>query len=357
MVAFSCDRAAVLGKGPTIMKATITDVAKRAGVSMKTVSRVLNNEPNVAEKTRARVKAIADELRYSPNLAARGLATSKSYLIALIYDNPSPNYISHIQRGAIDACREVGYHLVVEPLSLSDDAAHEDKVRRIRVILDKLPVDGVILTPPLSDNQDVLDVLAELNVKCVRIAPKNGGSQAFVGMDDETAAYQMTQHLLAQGHERIAFILGHVDHAATSLRHAGYMRAMQEAGLSVSDSQIVQGDFSFESGAAAARQLLAGAEAERPTAIFASNDDMAAAVISVAGQMGLNVPNELSVCGFDDTPLARVVWPALTTVRQPIYKMGHQAAKELVRRSDEKAEKGQILDFEIMLRDSVTDLK
>jgi len=335
------------------MKATITDVAKRAGVSMKTVSRVLNNEPNVAEKTRARVKAIANELRYSPNLAARGLATSKSYLIALIYDNPSPNYISHIQRGAIDACREVGYHLVVEPLSLSEDAEHSEKVDRVRAVLDKLPVDGVILTPPLSDSEAVLEVLAELNIKCVRIAPKNGGTQAFVGMDDETASYQMTQHLLERGHKKIAFILGHSDHAATTLRHGGYLRAMQDAGIIVPARLIVQGDFSFESGAAAARQLLNVSEAERPTAIFASNDDMAAAVISVAGQMGLDVPKSLSVCGFDDTPLARVVWPALTTVRQPIYKMGHQAAKELVRRSDEKAEKGQILDFEIMLRDSV----
>jgi len=339
------------------MKATITDVAKRAGVSMKTVSRVLNNEPNVAEKTRERVKAIAAELRYSPNLAARGLATSKSYLIALIYDNPSPDYIAHIQRGAIDACREVGYHLVVEPMSLDCGHSHDEKVNAVRAVLDRLPVDGVILTPPLTDSEAILEVLAELNIKCVRIAPKNGGDQAFVGMNDETAAYQMTQHLLTQGHEKIGFIRGHVDHAATSLRHAGYLRAMQEAGISVSDDLIVQGDFSFESGAAAARKLLGADALEKPTAIFASNDDMAAAVISVAGQMGLDVPEQLSVCGFDDTPLARVVWPALTTVRQPIYKMGHQAAKELVRRSDVEAEQGQILDFKIMLRDSVAKLK
>jgi len=339
------------------MKATITDVAKRAGVSMKTVSRVLNNEPNVAEKTRERVKAIAAELRYSPNLAARGLATSKSYLIALIYDNPSPDYIAHIQRGAIDACREVGYHLVVEPMSLDCGHSHDEKVNAVRAVLDRLPVDGVILTPPLTDSEAILEVLAELNIKCVRIAPKNGGDQAFVGMNDETAAYQMTQHLLTQGHEKIGFIRGHVDHAATSLRHAGYLRAMQEAGISVSDDLIVQGDFSFESGAAAARKLLGADALEKPTAIFASNDDMAAAVISVAGQMGLDVPEQLSVCGFDDTPLARVVWPALTTIRQPIYKMGHQAAKELVRRSDVEAEQGQILDFKIMLRDSVAKLK
>jgi LacI family transcriptional regulator len=339
------------------MKATITDVAKKAGVSMKTVSRVLNNEPNVAEKTRSHVKAIAAELRYSPNLAARGLATSKSYLIALIYDNVSPNYISHIQLGAIDACREAGYHLVVEPLMLSADATRDEKVKTIRSVVDRLPVDGIILTPPLVDSEAVLEALLELNVRCVRVSPKNPGEQPFVGMDDETAAYQMTQHLLNGGHRKIAFIRGHVDHFASSLRQAGFLRAMDEAKAHVPEALFVQGDFTFESGAAATRLLLSLPKADRPTAIFASNDDMAAAVVSTAGQMGVSVPQELSVCGFDDTPLARVVWPALTTVRQPIYKMGYQAAKQLVTRGEDEAPTGEILDFEIMIRDSTAAIK
>ena len=338
------------------MKATITDVAKKAGVSMKTVSRVLNNEPNVAEKTRNHVKTVAAELRYSPNLAARGLATSKSYLLALIYDNVSPNYISHIQLGAIDACREAGYHLVVEPLMLRPEATRDEKVKIIRSVVDRLPVDGIILAPPLVDSEAVLEALLELNVRCVRVSPKNPGQQPFVGMDDETAAYQMTQHLLERGHRKIAFIRGHVDHSASSLRQAGFLRAMDEAEARVPDELFVQGDFTFESGAAAARLLLSLREAERPTAIFASNDDMAAAVVSTAGQMGLSVPQEISVCGFDDTPLARMVWPALTTVRQPIYKMGYQAAKQLVRRSGDATPTGEILDFEIMIRDSTADI-
>ena len=339
------------------MKATITDVAKEAGVSMKTVSRVLNNEPNVAEKTRARVKAVASKLRYSPNLAARGLATSKSYLVALIYDNPSPNYISHIQRGAIEACREANYHLVVEPMSLAGTKSFDEKVQVVRSVLDRLPVDGVILTPPLSDDKAVLSVLNELGIKCVRVAPKNESSQPFVGMDDQTAAYQMTQYLLSMGHKRIAFVRGHIDHSGASLRQVGFTKAMAEAGVAVSEDLIAQGDFSFESGVAVARRLLEVSEAERPTAIFASNDDMAAGVISVAGQLGIHVPNSLSVCGFDDTPLASIVWPALTTVRQPIYKMGFQAAKELVRKSDDEIENGRILDFDIVKRDSVSALK
>lgn len=339
------------------MKATITHVAEKAGVSMKTVSRVLNNEPNVAEKTREHVKAIAAELRYSPNLSARGLATSKSYLVALIYDNLSPNYISHIQLGAIDACREAGYHLVVEPLILSPDSTREEKVKTIRSVLDRLPVDGIILTPPLVDNEPILEVLCELNMKCVRVAPKTDGQFPFVGMDDETAAYQMTQHLLEKGHRKIAFIRGHSDHFASALRQAGFLRAMDEADARVPENLFVQGDFSFESGAVAAKLLLSLPDEELPSAIFASNDDMAAAVISVAGQMGVNVPRELSVCGFDDTPFARVIWPALTTVRQPIYKMGYQAAKQLVKRGGEEVLADEILDFEIMIRDSTADNK
>ncbi|WP_427451527.1 LacI family DNA-binding transcriptional regulator [Litorimonas sp. WD9-15] len=335
------------------MKATITDVAKRAGVSMKTVSRVLNNEPNVAEKTRERVKAIALELRYSPNLAARGLATSKSYLVALMYDNPSPNYIAHMQRGAIDACREVGYHLVVEPLSLGSAKTQDEKAQAIRTVLDQLPVDGVILTPPLCDSATVLETLSELRIDCVRVAPKNGGLQPFVAMDDEAAAYQMTQYLIQQGHKRIGFVKGHVGHSATVWRYQGYMKAMEEAGVEASPKIVAQGDFSFESGATAARDLLSLDAKERPTAIFASNDDMAAAIFSVAGQFGIDVPRELSVCGFDDTPLAQVIFPALTTVRQPIYKMGYEAARQLVASKKVGLEPEQILDFEIMIRDSV----
>lgn len=338
------------------MKATITDVAKKAGVSMKTVSRVLNNEPNVADKTRERVKAVASELRYSPNLAARGLATSKSYLLALIYDSASPNYTSHVQLGAIDVCQEAGYHLVVQPLSLKAGSSREEKVKNVRAVLDRLPVDGVILTPPLCDSEAVLETLSELKVKCVRISPKTGGEQSFVGMDDEIAAYQMTQYLLEQGHRKIGFIRGHVDHSASFLRHAGFLRAMAERGIAVPECLVAQGDFSFESGVVAAYELLGLEATQRPTAIFASNDDMAAAVISVAGKMGLKLPEQLSVCGFDDTPLAKVIWPALTTVRQPIYKMGKLAAEQLVKRSDDTGSEGQILDFEVVIRDSVSSI-
>ena len=307
------------------MKTTITDVARLANVSMKTVSRVLNNEPNVAKKTRERVLSAAKELRYSPNLAAKGLASSKSYLIALLYDNPSPNYIANIQKGAIKACRDNNYYLVIEPLSMANANAGNE----VEKLLERLPVDGVILTPPLCDDKDVLSILKSLNIPYVPVAPTiemNGVSS--VKMDDVQASFEMTEYLIRRGHKKIGFIKGHRGHSATALRYKGYELAMEKFNLKIDKNFIVEGDFSFKSGVEAAENLL-GLN-EPPTAIFASNDDMAAGVVSVASRLGLEVPTKLSVGGFDDTPLAQILFPQLTTVKQPIYEMGQMAANLLI---------------------------
>ena len=308
------------------MKSTITDVAKQAGVSMKTVSRVLNNEPNVAKKTREKVLASARELRYSPNLAARGLASSKSYMIALAYDNsPSLNYISPIQQGAIMACRENGFHLVVEPLEMRGTDVSEE----MEQLLERLPVDGIILTSPLCDNPDVLAILKRLGVAYVSVSPsKPEEGVACVVMDNTQASYEMTQFLIQQGHRNIGFIKGHPEHNSSTLRYLGFVNAMEAAAIDLNMEWVVDGDFSFRSGVKAAEALLSNND--RPTAIFASNDDMAAGVVSVANRLGISVPGQLSVGGFDDTPLASILWPQLTTVKQPIYQMGHRAASLLI---------------------------
>lgn len=332
------------------MKSTITDVAKHAGVSMKTVSRVLNNEPNVAQKTRERVLKVASELHYSPNLAARGLASSKSYLIALLYDNPSPYYIANIQKGAIDACREAGYHLVVEPIDMSGTNVSLEMER----VLERLPVDGVIVTPPLSDNLEIKSILERLKINYLPVAPSIQPDEvASVKMDDVQAAYEMTEFLIGKGHSKIGFIKGHPEHSATDLRYKGYVKAMKSAGLHINSDCVAEGDFSFKSGVDAAEHLL-GLN-NRPTAIFASNDDMAAGVVSVASRMGISVPDELSVGGFDDTPLARILWPQLTTIKQPIYEMGFQAVNLLI--NPPKAEDRLLsycLDHKLIVRESTS---
>ncbi|WP_026940961.1 LacI family DNA-binding transcriptional regulator [Hellea balneolensis] len=330
------------------MKSTITDVAKQAGVSMKTVSRVLNNEPNVAKKTRDRVLAVAKELRYTPNLAARGLASSKSYLLALLYDNPSPNYIANIQKGAIDACRDSGYHLVIEPLNMN--AANRGDALELR--LERLPVDGIILTPPLCDDVDLLDILTRLKIPYVPVAPSREPEDVTsVKMDDVQASFEMTEYMIRNGHKRLGFIKGHPEHSASTLRYLGFVKAVEAAGLEVDLDAVVDGDFSFKSGVVAAERLLSAEQ--RPTAIFASNDDMAAAVVSVASRLGISVPGELSVGGFDDTPLAQILYPQLTTIKQPIYEMGHMAASLLIK--PPKAEErlpSYCLDHKLIIRDS-----
>lgn len=336
------------GRQP-IVKVTITDVARAAGVSMKTVSRVLNDEPNVTDATRKRVKQAAKELRYRPNLSARGLAGSKSYLLALLYDNPSADYIARITQGATDACREKGYHLMVEPL----DLAEGDLTTDIELLLERLPVDGVILTPPLCDSRRILSVLTKAGTPFVRVSPSfDPAMSPSVVMDDESAAYEMTRHLIKDGHKDIGFIIGHKDHSAAMLRRQGFERAMSDASLLINPRWIKQGDFSYDSGCKAAKAILS--EEKRPSAIFASNDDMAAAVMSVAGNKSLSVPGDLSVCGFDDTALARMLWPALTTVKQPILDMGALAVNMLIGSAQDKAQSGAplTLEHEIITRDS-----
>jgi LacI family transcriptional regulator len=324
---------------------TIKDVAAKADVSIKTVSRVLNHEPNVREETRVRVLAAVDALGYTPNFAARALAGSRAYLIALYGDNPSPSYIGDVQSGAMSTCRNAGYHLLVEQIEDGDATR-----RTVEASLSAVRVDGVILTPPVTDRREVLDALDERGVPYVRIAPaENLDRGPYLYIDEEQAAFDMTSHLLSLGHRRIGFVKGHPDHSAARLRHSGYGKAMRKAGIEVDASWVEAGDFSFRSGALAAERLLA--LPDRPTAIFASNDDMALGVMSVANRMQLSVPRDLSVAGFDDSPVTQVVWPQLTTVRQPISKMAAEAAQMLIYGA-ESGPLGRLLEFELIVRGS-----
>jgi len=318
------------------LKARIHDVAERAGVSMKTVSRVLNREPNVAEATRERVLKVARELRYSPSLAARGLATSKNYLLALLYDNVSPSYILKVQQGATNICQEAGYHLIVHPLRGSLQLTHED----VLAVFERLPVDGVILTSPLSDNPIVLGALKQLGIGHVAIGSSVDVKSDFptIGIDNYKAAREMTQFLIKSGHQDIGFIIGDPDHVSAPLRYEGFKAEMDANGLALNPDWIVQGDYTFTSGEVAARDIFS--QAKRPTAIFASNDDMAAGVIAIAGHMGISVPDDLSIGGFDDTATAKIVWPRLSTIRQPVRDMGARAAEFLIGPDDRALSEG-----------------
>jgi len=337
-----------LAKDGIAPAATIYDVARLADVSIKTVSRVLNGEPNVRPETRQRVIESASALRYRPSLSARSLAGARSYLLGLLFDNPSPAYVTDVQSGLTTRCREAGYHLVVEPISCDSP----DVASVVESLTGALRMDGLVLTPPVCDSVAVLDVLDRIAMPYVRIAAwSNLHRGARVEMDDRRAAYEMTRHLLQLGHRDIGFIRGHPGHGASELRFEGYTKALADQGVSLGPDRAPQGYFSLESGVECARALLD--RADRPTAVFASNDDMALGAMMVAATLGITVPDQLSIAGFDDSSAAKFVWPPLTTVRQPVIDMAYAAADLMLTRDADVARPlVRMLDFDLILRKS-----
>jgi LacI family transcriptional regulator len=327
------------------MRATIKDVSEAAGVSAKTVSRVLNKEKYVSKTTRLRVEKAVAELNFQPNVAARILRGARSHQIALIYDNHSPHYIHQVQTGVWSRCIEEGVRLLAQP----SDVASTELAREVGGLIDQTQVDGVILSSPVTDAIAVMEELEQRGVPYVRISPGTEHDRSSsVSMDDVQAADDMTTHLISLGHRRIGFIVGHPNHTASDLRLFGYRRALDRAGLSFEPKFVRPGAFDFTSGEAAADALLD--LPNRPTAIFASNDDMAAGVLTVAHRRGLAVPADLSVAGFDDTALASQLWPPLTTVRQPTRDMAYAAASLLFDAADEMVHRH--LPHELVIRAS-----
>ncbi|MGH8026911.1 MAG: LacI family DNA-binding transcriptional regulator [Pseudoxanthomonas sp.] len=308
------------------MRSRIEDVAAAAGVSMKTVSRVLNHEPNVREATRDHVMRVVKQLQYKPNLSARSLAGQRSYVVALVYNNPSLNYLMEVQNGMLEACRAHHYNLVLAPVGSGKQRTAED----IKGLFEYFGPDGVVLIPPLTDDNVVLEFLEAHEVPFACIAPRNPQKRIGVMMEETAAVLELMAGLISLGHRRIGHIKGPRAHGACQWRHAGYREALRKAGISYDAELVTQGEFSFDSGISGANRLLD--LTDPPTAIFAANDDMAAGVIRAAGERGLAVPRDLSVCGFDDTPIARHIYPALTTVRQPTSEMGRLATLELLER-------------------------
>lgn len=330
---------------------TMADVAKLAGVSPMTVSRVMNGKGLVRESTRRKVAEAVAALNYTPNQEARNLAGSKPIRVGFLYSNPSAGYLSEFLVGLLSQSGLNNVQLFVEKCEAGQ---HEEEQTRHLI---ENGLDGIILPPPLCDSEAVIACIAEAGIPAVLVAcglpDERMGS---VSIDDYKAAYQMTRHLIALGHQRIGFVVGHPNQTASAKRLAGYRAAIEEKGADRSEALVVPGLFTYRSGLDAAEQLLA--LDERPTAIFASNDDMAAAAVAVAHRLGLDVPGDLTVTGFDDTALATTIWPELTTVRQPIAEMAREAVQSLVRRVRGQREGGEALpervgmDFELVRRQS-----
>ncbi|WP_235037719.1 MULTISPECIES: LacI family DNA-binding transcriptional regulator [unclassified Novosphingobium] len=330
---------------------TIADVAQHAGVSLMTVSRVMNGKANVRPETRDLVDAAIKALNYAPSIAARNLAGAGEIRIGLLYSNPSAGYLNEFLVGSLDRASRLNVQLVVHLCETP-----EERVAAIRRMIAS-GIDGLILPPPLCDAGEIHAMLEEADLPGVVVASGQPPlSLASVNIDDRAAARAMTRHLAALGHRRIGFIEGSPDQTASALRRRGYLDALEEAGLAADDDLVVPGLFTYRSGLDAARRLMDLPAA--PSAIFASNDDMAAAAVSVAHRRGLDVPRDLSVVGFDDAPQATTIWPELTTIRQPIADMSREAVELLVSDIRARREGGgaaplhKQMGFEVIRRES-----
>lgn len=331
---------------------TIQDVADHAGVSIKTVSRVVNKEAAVRESTRHKVLESIKLLGYSPNQAARGLAGNKSFLLGLFYDNPSAAYVMALQQGVLDVCESEGFSLLIRSCVF-------DSPQLIEKIIDQATasrLDGVLLTPPLSDNKALIDALEGSGIALVNISPHDESRAISVHGNEEQAIKKLITHLVLSGHTDIGFIKGHPAHKSSLIREQAFRDAMTGSGLKPRARYIKQGDFTFESGAECAKSLLTSKAP--PTAIFASNDYMAAGVMKVASQLGLTVPDELSVAGFDDAPVASQLWPTLTTIKQPVRDIAVVATTALIaairKNKPDPASYEANLNCELILRDSTS---
>lgn len=334
-------------------KVTINDVARLAGVSKKTVSRVINDSPLVGSETREKIEAVIKKTGYSPDPQARALAFGKSYLIGMIYDNPSPQYVVNMQRGILDGLHDSDFQLVLHPCDRGDRAAHE---KILRFVTRQRPF-GVILSPSVSEDDALCEKLKQNDCAYVRIASVefDAPNESIRTFDTEGAA-QAARHLAKIGHKRIAHVHGVKTFRSARERLNGFRKGLKEFGLSLEKNYVLEGAYTFESGITCTEKLLH--MSEPPTAIFLGNDEMAAGAYQAVRRAGLRVPDDISIVGFDDAPIAARLWPAMTTVRLPVREMG-AAAAGLILDVAKSNQSGERITFspEIVVRDSTASPK
>jgi len=333
---------------PELGTATINDIARIAGVSKKTVSRVINQSPLVREDTREKVLALMKQVGYAPDPQARGLAFRRSFLIGMVYDNPNAQYIVNIQNGALDCLRGSGFELVVHPC----DSRGADFVDGVRRFVQQQKLHGLILLPPLSENQPLVDALNSIRCRHVRIASvRFDDAEQMIVSNDRAATAEVADYLESLGHREIGLIAGPRTYRSAHERNGGFLDALARRGIHLPPARIFEGGYTFESGVAGAEYLLA--QKPRPTAIFACNDEMAAGAYKAAFRRGLRIPEQLSIVGYDDSPLASRLWPPLTTVRVPIRDMGRSAAAMLIGDRDVRTHDAtQVVTPHLVTRDS-----
>ena len=320
---------------------TIQDVAERAGVSKKTVSRVINGEEYVAESTARKVHEAVAAMGYVPNVSARRLASKRSHVLTLVYQaEEPPGWLTHVIQGIVQAASARGFEVVIHPCEAGEEASQ----RSLQALVLRGGTDGLILLPPFGSLSDFNVALHESGLPMASIEPSDPDLPwPAATITNHEGAREMTAYLLGLGHARIGFILGAADYRGSWERLEGYKAALAATGVTEVPELIAQGNYKFESGLEQGRVLLR--MDDRPTAIFASNDEMAAGVIQAAYEAGIRVPNELSVAGFDDSTLACRLSPPLTTIRQPTVELAARVTEALIRRINGDGEEEERIEM------------
>ena len=334
---------------------TIRDVAQAAGVSITTVSHVVNGTRRVSDELAQRVTESMDELNYRPNIVARSLRLGQTKTLGLIVPDNSNPFFAEVARAVEDDGYAHGYSVIL----CNSDSDRQKQQTYIRLLVDK-QVDGVVfISSGASESSEDLRYLAGEGIEVVivdRDEPNVGGD--VILLDNERAGYQATWHLVNLRHRRIACITGPSELTASRQRLDGYQHALRDAGIELSPAYVVSGDFFLDGGETAIVELLK--LDLRPTAGFVCNDLMAIGAMRGARSMGLRIPEDLSIIGFDDIALAAAVFPALTTMVQPTSKMARMATTLLIERiqgqSANKEPQRIVLSAELVIRDSCAAL-
>lgn len=335
-------------RSPQMAEITIKDVARISGYSIKTVSRVVNKQPTVAEDIREKVEAVIAKLNYQPNVWARSLRSSRSHLLALFSYHSTVPYVSQLQMAAASVCREAGYHIMSEIIPPSE----RNLPKLVKSMIGTIHLDGALLVPPAADNLSLMKVLAAAKLPFVRVSPSNHlelGSYVYI--DDHKVAYDITQYLIGLGHRDIAFVGGPELHAAAARRQNGFETAMRDNAIPIIKSWTLRGEFDVKSGMQAGRLLFS--KRKWPSAVIGSNDETAIGVMAAAYSRGAAIPRDVSIVGIDDAPIASSFWPPLTTVRQPIDDLGRVATEILIAEIETPCERRiEKLECEIVMRES-----
>ncbi|SDG33633.1 transcriptional regulator, LacI family [Fontibacillus panacisegetis] len=306
------------------MKSTIKDVARKANVSVATVSRVLNNLPGYSEDTKRTVLRVIEELKYQPNAIARGLINKRTQTIGVLFPSVSSAFSSEVLHGIEHFAHDENYSIVV--CNTAEDGRRTMKY--LQVLREK-QVDGIIFSSEVL-KEEYYEALKAMDVPVVLVATHSEyKSVPYVKVDDWKASYEATEYLIHKGHRQIAMIGGYEgDPIAGKPRIDGFKQALLDNGITLRDELIFDGGFRFDQATVAAENLLL--TAPEVTAVFAASDEMAIALISVAAKHGISVPEQISVIGYDNLKLAEMSNPPLTTIAQPLYKMGERAADKLI---------------------------